>query len=203
MRNLLEKCNVIKTGHFLLTSGLHSGQYINKDAIYSNPILFSLVVGKIYTSILNNYHHNSYEVVTGPAIAGAVLAAPIALKLNKIFVYPEKYMESSLANDPNNGVIDNPIMKFHRGYDKIITGKRVLIVEDIITTGGSVERTMDAIRKCGGVVAGIIAIWNREGWGRFNESKIISLINENVLSYIPSVCPLCREGKLPLQNPKE
>lgn len=127
-----EYYDIVKAGHFLLTSGKHSGEYVNKDAIYCIPELFSFITSKIYSIILNKFHSDDFDVITGPAIAGAILAAPVALKLNKIFVYPEKAIYSELAKDPNDGVVDTKIMKFNRGYDKILKDKRVIIVEDII-----------------------------------------------------------------------
>ena len=205
MKKLLEKYGVIKKGHFLLTSGRHSGQYINKDAIYCIPTLFSFIVNKIYTNILNEINYDNYDVITGPAIAGAVLAAPIALKLGKIFVYPEKVIKSELADDPDKGVTDTSIMKFRRDYNKVLKHKRVLIIEDIITTGKSVEQTIMAIKDCQGSVVGISAIWNRGIWSKTNNFPNIhfsSLINEYVLSYFPKACPLCRENRIPLQDPK-
>lgn len=213
MKELFEEYKVIKTGHFKLTSGKHSNQYINKDAIYSNPVLFNRVVIRMVRTL--DPYINTFDVITGPAIAGAVLAAPISLQLfNKVFVYPEKAIHSELANDPNNGVSETKIMKFRRGYDKILRGKRVWIVEDIITTGSSIEKTMMAILKCGGKVVGISAIWNREAWKPDSQHcpyikikdlvgiQFASLINEHVSSYWPGECPYCREGRIPLQDPK-
>ena len=183
MKALLEKYNVIKTGHFKLTSGKHSNQYINKDAIYSNPMLFNNVIMKMVRSL--DSYFNMFDVITGPAIAGAILAAPISVQIfSKIFVYPEK--------------IDGK-MVFRRGYDRILEGKRVWIIEDVITTGGSVEKTIMAIRDCKGRVAGISVIWNRGIW--FNNFMVLSLIKELVPSYWPDECPLCRR-KIPLQDPK-
>ena len=184
MKKLLEKYGVIKAGHFKLTSGKHSNQYINKDAIYSNPLLFNKVILKMSYKI--NLYKDTFDVITGPAIAGAILAASIALLSDdKIFVYPEK--------------IDGK-MVFRRGYNKILTNRRVWIVEDIITTGGSVEKTIMAIEECGGEVAGISVIWNR---GRIYFDKIpsLSLIDEFVPSYWPDECPNCQAGEI-LQDPK-
>ena len=201
MKKLFEKYNIIKTGHFKLTSGKHSGQYINKDAIYCIPELFSLIVNKIYTNIWNTANYDDYDVITGPALAGAILAAPVALKLGKIFVYPEKAIESKLADNPNDGVIETNIMKFRRGYDKRLKGYRIWLIEDIITTGGSIEKTIEAVELCGGKVVGISVIWNRGKWHK--NIPILSLINDPVRSYQPNECPYCREGRMPLQNPKE
>lgn len=185
MKELFEKYGVIKTGHFKLTSGKHSAQYINKDAIYSNPFLFLKVMETMYEKL--KAYEDMFDVVTGPAIAGAILAAPIALVTHKIFVYPEK--------------VDGE-MVFRRGYDKILKHKRVWIIEDIITTGHSIEKTIMAIRDCRGSIAGMSAIWNR---GRYQPDEgilLLSLINDSVTSYWPNDCPQCRAGEV-LQDPKE
>ena len=96
-------------------------------------------------------------------------------------------------------------MKFRRGYDKILKGKKVWIVEDIITTGRSIKRTINAVEKCRGTVVGISAIWNRGIWQPNNLAgcQFFSLINESVPSYWPDECPYCREGRILLTNPKE
>jgi len=185
MKKLLEEHGIIKTGHFKLTSGRHSNQYINKDAIYSNPYLFDLIITKMAQEL--DSYLEIFDIITGPAIAGAILAAPISIQFfNKIFVYPEK--------------IDDK-MVFRRGYDKILKNRKVWIVEDIITTGGSIKKTISAIEKCGGKVVGISAIWDR-GRRYIDGHTILSLINEFVPSYAPEECPDCKRGK-PLQNPKE
>ena len=86
MYELLVKSAVIMEGHFLLTSGRHSNVYINKDRIYSKPHLFSAVINEMVEKIRQS--QTNFDIITGPAIAGAVLAAPISLLLNKTFVYP-------------------------------------------------------------------------------------------------------------------
>jgi orotate phosphoribosyltransferase len=189
MKELFEKYGVIKTGHFKLTSGKHSNQYINKDAVYSNLVLFDNVVMKMHDKI--NSYRDTFDVITGPAVAGAILAAPIALILSKTFVYPEKVKK---------GLSEN--MVFRRGYDKILKHKRVWIIEDIITTGNSIEKTIMAIRDCGGRVAGISAIWNRGVWQPDENILFELLMDEYVSSYWPSECPQCQAGEI-LQDPKE
>lgn len=188
MKDLLKKYGVIKTGHFKLSSGKHSNQYINKDAIYSNPMLFDKVLEKMWYKI--SEYENTFDIITGPAIAGAILAAPISIMFDKIFVYPEKVKEKFSEN-----------MIFRRGYDKILKGKRVWIVEDIVTTGGSIEKTINAVEKCNGSVVGISVIWNR-GRRYVGGFPTFSLINEFVPSYWPDECPQCQAGEK-LQDPKE
>lgn len=193
-----KKHNVVSEGHFLLTSGRHSDVYVNKDVIYAIPSLFSFVVYSFFNILTNSGHE--YDVVTGPAIAGAILAAPIAINLDKIFVYPEKAFVSRFVGFPHNKVVKTKIMEFNRGYDKVVKDKRVFIVEDVITTGGSVQRTIDAVKLCGGKCVGVLAIWNREGWTP-NGFELVSLINKSTESWTAGTCLLCR-NHIPLVNPK-
>ena len=185
MKELLKAHDIIKEGHFKLTSGRHSNSYINKDAIYCNPFLYRKVYTEMWQMIKK--YENNIDLVTGPAIAGAILAQPLASLLgDKIFVYPEK--------------IDDK-MVFRRGYDKIIKNKRVWITEDIITTGGSVEKTIQAINNCDGEVLGTSVIWNR---GDYKPSKglFLPMINEAVYSHLPENCPECANN-IKLTDPKE
>jgi len=186
-KSLLRDGNVIKRGHFKLTSGRHASLYINKDAIFCNPLLFRLSVTYLIEVIAMK--HSLTPVITGPAIAGAVLAAPVAQGLNRTFVYPEK--------------VDGE-MVFRRGYDKVIDGKPVLVVEDIVTTGLSVRKTFDAIERSGGLIDGVVAIWNRSGEG-FGNIPCDFLIDHKISSWDPKDCPECNVTNtkpLPLTDPK-
>jgi len=181
--------NIIKKGHFFLSSGQHSDTYINKDSIFCNPYVFHKIVHKI-TKLTISF---KYDIITGPAVAGAILAAPVSIILsNKKFVYPEKFK--------SNDNID--YMCFRRGYDKIIKNQKILIIEDIITTGSSVIKTMNSICNLGGSVAGIICIWNRTNWKPDNNIKIESIINKQVESWVKNECPLCSKN-IPLTDPKK
>jgi len=180
----LQNNNVILTGHFKLSSGKHSDTYINKDRIYCNAELFRIVIKNMEHMIKENFVFK-YDVITGPAVAGAILASPISMFLRTDFVYPEK-----------NSVGD---MIFNRGYDKIIKDKQVLIIEDIITTGSSVLKTRTSIENCGGIVIGVVSIWNRSKITF--DIPLISLINTPINSWEPEECPLCK-NTINLTNPK-
>lgn len=188
MKTLLIQNKIIKEGHFKLTSGLHSNIYINKDMIYTNSVLFNKIILSFKTILLSNILHiNEKYIFTGPAIAGAILASHIAREMFSYspFIYPEK--------------IDNR-MVFRRGYDKIIEGKAVIIIEDIITTGGSVQKVVNAIKYNGGDVALCACIWNRTGW-QHDDFPVQSLIDEKIESWEPGKCPICKEG-IELTDPK-
>ncbi len=184
LKSLLIEAKALMEGHFLLTKGSHSNKYINKDAIYSYPPAFSKVVAFMY-GIARDF--SRYDIITGPAIAGAVLAAPIALELNKIFVYPEKDKEEKMV--------------FRRGYDKKLKDKNVLLIEDVVTTGRSVRDTILAVDENYGTVVGVIVIWNRTNQ-LFDPAYTYSLIQEKVDNWMPEDCPLCKK-EMPLLNPKD
>jgi orotate phosphoribosyltransferase len=179
---------VIMDGHFKLTSERHSNRYVNKDIVYGSFAYYdtvSLIAEKCKSELFN--------VLTGPAVAGAVLAASVHTQLcsqaiiGKRFIYPEKI---------------NNLMEFRRGYDKIITNQKVLIIEDIITTGSSIMKTAESIEKNGGIVTGAICIWNRSNWEPENKRfKVQSLFNDSIESWEPKDCPLCKD-KIPLIDPK-
>lgn len=181
----LEEEGVVLQGHFLLNSGMHSSRYVNKDAMFSNPELFKDVSNGLLELLACDI--NEFDAITGPAIAGAILAAPLALMLHKIFVYPEK-------TEDGRGMV------FRRGYDKVLKGKRLAIIEDIMTTGNSVQRTMTSAESCGATITRVITIWNRFNI-RFDNIRVFSLINKEIESYTESFCLLCKSG-VPLTNPK-
>lgn len=198
LREELSNHEIIKEGHFRLTSGRHSNLYINKDGIYSVPFLFKLVVDEICTVVSMDYIE--FDVVTGPAIAGAVLAAPISMNFGKVFVYPEKVTKTVVSPKSRNAFEVPDGMAFKRGYNKKLRNKRVLLIEDIITTGASIQQTLEAIKSCGGIPVRIAAIWNRSNW-KTNECRLDSLVNEAVMSWEKKDCPQCLE-KVPLTDPK-
>ena len=183
---------VIREGHFILTSGRHSAYYVDKDRIYRSAAFYDTI--QALTRACKQFYLPTQFVITGPAIAGAVLAAPVWAELcyqypkqDISFVYPEK--------------IDG-VMTFRRGYNQHLYGKAVFIIEDIITTGHSVCQTADAIIACGGTVLGIISIWNRSHW--FPKAfTTLALIDKAFDSWSEYKCPLCKEHKIPLTDPKE
>lgn len=182
MKTFREK-NVIMLGHFMLNSKIHSNIYINKDAIFSNPELFKKVMGHINDKVKEHFD-NQFDVVTGPAIAGALIASNIAMLQDKTYVYPEKISGT---------------MQFRRGYDKVIKNKRVLIIEDVVTTGLSVLKTQTGIERCGGKAVGIVSICNR---GANLDLKNVSLITlKKAMAYYPEECPMCASGEV-LIDPK-
>jgi orotate phosphoribosyltransferase len=191
----LQREKIVGEGHFLLSSGRHSNVYANKDAIITVPYLRTLMLGYMESMALEI--HKSFDAITGPAVAGLAWAAPLADRLNVPLIYPEKH------------VIDGTtIMHFSRGFPSRMQNKRILLIEDIITTGGSVIKTVDGIIKCGAIPVAVIAIWNRSGWDIMDDVSIpimlMSVIDTIVKSWEEADCPLCKaeDNYIPLTDPK-
>ena len=219
--NMLKDSKIIKNGHFLLRSGLHSDTYIQKDDILIPPYIRNLIVDQIVTKcvkFLNLQVRNrtgKYEdyVITGPATAGSSFAILVADKLELPFVYCEKEnLEKDIIDifhhTLSKGTLHNTKdyikqlknkrkMVFRPNFAKFLVkpkNKKVIIVEDIITTGGSVDKTIEAVNKCGATVDCIVSIWNRGNYEPINSLIINSLINKNVVSYKPEDCPMCKNN---------
>lgn len=192
LKEKLKSYNIIKEGHFQLTSGYHSNYYINKDKIWHYPILYSNIIYEFYKDIYNYLISSigAFEknfVITGPAVSGSVWASLLAYKLSIPFAYCEK---------------SESYMIYRRGFDHLLWNKKVIIIEDIITTGSSIQKTIDAIKRCNGNSILVFAIWNRDpNKKKIDDVPIKSLINEKVKSYSPEECPLCKKN-IPLENPK-
>jgi orotate phosphoribosyltransferase len=183
LKTLFGKIGVLKNNHFKLTKGNHSKFYVYKDDIIKNGLAYRTVVDNLCRLI--NIHNPLFDFITSPAVAGIVWGSAVSFLLSKPFVYPEK--------------IDSK-MEFRRDFPSFINGKCCIIVEDIITSGGSVNDTRDAVHKYGGRVSGVISIWNRTGF-EIEDCVNSTLINERIDSYSPSDCPMCKE-KIPLIDPK-
>ncbi len=142
---------IITDDHFVYTSGKHGEVYVNKDALYPHTDKTS-EVGKMFASAIVDAKVD-VDVVVGPALGGIILSQWTAYHLSQILgkevlsVYTEK--------DENKNQI------FTRNYDQIVVGKKVLVVEDIVTTAGSIIKTVNAVKLAGGIVVGAGAMVNR------------------------------------------
>lgn len=199
IRNLLEQSGVIKEGHFILTSGRHSNIYCGKDTINTLPDVRDIIIRDLTAKVglLIPERMKDY-IITGPAVAGITWAHPVAVNLRLPFVYPEKDKLKISDDNDFNSFVD--IMEYRRGFDTFLKGKKVIIVEDIITTGKSVLLTKDAIERCGGILIGVVCIWNRSYW-KYDNLVIDSTLDNPVFDWERGECPLCKEN-VPLTNPK-
>lgn len=185
VKKILAESNAILTdGHFVYVSQKHGDKYINKDGIYPHAKLVR-EIAKIWAE---DFKNSGVEVVLGPAMGGVILSHDTAAELSKLLkkdipgVYAEK--------DGDGGFI------FTRGYETFIKGKKVLVVEDILTTGGSVKKVIQMTKKAGGKVIGLGAIANR-GEVKAKDigvKKINALVNLEFNAMDPKSCTLCKSG---------
>lgn len=193
--NLLQKSKGITIdSHFVYTSGKHASRYLNKMAIFVYPI-YASEMGKLFA---DKYMNEKIDVVVAPAIGGIILSQWTAYHLSKyndkqiLSIYTEKDKGSlSQAKDSNQ--------VFTKGNDKYIKDKNVLIVEDIVTTGISVNKVVKAVKSAGGNVVEVCAMANINPQPESINSKIIgapfsSLEDLPVDVYDEKDCPMCRKG---------
>jgi len=178
---------VITDSHIVYTSGKHGSAYINKDAVYPYPHIISHLCELIAEYFAS--YHVEVEIVVAPAVGGVILSNRIAEHLYSLtnFRVLGVYAEKSE---------DNETFIIKRGYDKLIPGRRVLVVEDVLT-GGSVKKVVEAVRNLGGEVVGVGAICNRGGVKPEdigNVPKLFSLVNVNLDAWDEAECPLCKQG---------
>jgi orotate phosphoribosyltransferase len=177
---------IITNSHFVYSSGRHSSVYINKDALY----LHTETISKLCQLMANPYNADQVDVVVGPVLGGIVLSQWVAHHLNAhlssgetLAVYAEK-----------EGDVADKTFSFHRGYDKYIPGKNVLVVEDVLTTGGSARQVIELVRQHGGRVIGLSALCNRgnvqpEDVGNV---PIRALITVQLETFTGAECPFCQ-----------
>ncbi|NMC36217.1 phosphoribosyltransferase [Candidatus Beckwithbacteria bacterium] len=177
---------IITNSHIVLNSGRHTDTYINKDAVYP----FTNEVSEIGQMFAKFWQDKTVDCVVGPALGGIILSQWTAYHLSRIkhktiySIYTEK--------TPDNNQI------FTRGYDRFIKNKKILLVEDIMTTGGSVKRSIDSVRLAGGNVVGVSAMVNRDSKNVTISSLDVpilqALANIEVASYEEISCPLCKKN---------
>lgn len=183
--DVLQNVGAFRAGHFVFTSGLHADTYVNKDALYPH----TKETSRLCRAIAERFARKGVDAVLGPAVAAAVLAQWTASHLSEIdgrdvaAVYADK--------DGQGGFI------IRRGYDRVIQGKKVLIVEDLTTTGGSIKKVVDAARAVGAEVVGAMALCNRGNVSREavgNPPVFESLLTVQLDQWPAAECELCTRG---------
>jgi orotate phosphoribosyltransferase len=185
---VLQRYGVILDGHFVLKSGKHSAKYINKDEIYTDAVAIKSLCIDLGLPFRDDKRtpDSLVETVIGPAVGGVVLSHCVAHWLS----LDGRHVKSVFADKEGKNFV------ITRGYDKHIRGKRVLVVEDIMTTGGSVRSTVEAVRIIGGTVLGVAALCNRgtSTAESLDVPKLNQLVTMNLETWKAEDCPLCRDG---------
>jgi len=177
---LFTSTGALLTGHFQLTSGLHSRQYLQCALVLQDPRNAERI-GKLLADEFNGI---AVDVVAAPAIGGILVAHETARALGVRALFAER---------------ESGVMTLRRGF-KIAAGERVLVVEDVVTTGGSTRETMDAVTRAGGIVVGAGSLVDRSGRDVDLGVPRRALLTLCVPAYDPADCPICHEGE-PLVKP--
>lgn len=183
---LSEAGAIITNSHVVFTSGRHSDTYVNKDALYVHPVK----TAKICRIMAEIYDANKVDVVAGPTIGGVILAQWVAYHLNLFRSSGETfsiYVEKEGQGESKTFIVE-------RGYDEKVPGKNVVVVEDVLMTGGSARKVVEVIRALGGNVLGLSALCNRGGIkpDDIGEVPVHALTNVSFQSWLEEDCPLCK-----------
>lgn len=189
--DLFEQAGVwYRDTHVVLDAGAHSDRYFNKSVLFLRPAL----TRKVCLGLVTPFLHSEIEIVVGPELGGVYLSQYAAEHLTDINNRDVLAMTAEKVGDPEKN------FHFTRGLGHLLEGRRVLITEDVLTSGDSVRRVMKAVEKNGGIVVGITAICNRGGvvaeqYG--DNISLCSLMNVNPPTWKATPddpCPLCRDG---------
>ncbi len=161
-------------GHFVLTSGLHSTSYLQCALVLQHPSEAE-ALGR---AIAEKFEGQEIETVVAPAIGGIIIGWEVARALGVRSVWTEREGER---------------MTLRRGFN-VRPGERVVVVEDVITTGGSTRETVEALREAGANVVGAASIIDRSGGRAEVGVPRVALVTLDVPTHAPDACPLCAEG---------
>lgn len=168
-------------GHFLLTSGRHSNQYMQCAKVLQYPHYTEMLARQL----ADKFRDDNIEIVIGPALGGIVVAYEVARQLNVPAIFTER--------------LDGE-MVLRRGF-LMDAKQRALVVEDVVTTGGSVREVMNVVDKLGAKVVGVGVLVDRSNGQVDFGVKQEAVLNMDISSWEASDCPLCARGKLPLVKP--
>jgi len=173
---LLRDAGALLEGHFQLASGKHSSLYVEKFRLLEQPVQTEALCRMIADWARSLSPH----LVAGPTTGGVIISYEVARLLGTRSIFAEK----------NDG---GPGRSFQRGFE-IARGERVLVVDDVLTTGGSIRQVIDAINGLGGQVAGVGVLVDRAG-GRTNfGTPFFACLQLDIQAYEAPACPLCLEG---------
>lgn len=182
--NIFRDSGALLEGHFLLTSGLHSPQYFQCAKVLQFPVHATELCG----SIAGHFKSAAIDVVIAPALGGIVVAQEVGRQLGVRTLFTER---------------KEGAMELRRGFE-IGRGERVLVCEDVVTTGGSVFEVIRIVKERGGVLAGVGYIVDRSGGKvKFEVDQgggQYAVLQMDVVTYRPDSCPLCKQG-VPVVKP--
>lgn len=190
IESLLIESGAVRQGHFAYASGRHGELYINKTVALV-PSSHAQWFGRsiVYAMIERGVH---VEAVVGPELGAITLMTRVADEFNRQGLGREVYGVIATkvpGTKPQQFSID-------RDQARFVEGKKVLVVEDVLTSGGSARETVEAVRRAGGETVAAAALWNRGGVtaSRLGVPQLFSLVEKRLPDYALDECPQCRAG---------
>ncbi len=180
IEEILKETDVLQTGHFLLTSGKHADKYMQCAKILQYPNF----TGEVLENVAYAFKNANADLVIAPAMGGILVAYELARQLNIRNLFAER---------------EDGKMTLRRGFF-IPEGARVIVAEDVITTGGTVVEIIDLVRAQGGIPVGVGLIVDRSGGKIDFGIETHAAYTADIISYEAEECPLCKKG-LPITKP--
>ena len=174
MERIFKQTGLMLEGHFLLTSGRHSNRYMQCAKLFQYPEYSEMIC----KDLASRFAGQKIDLVVGPAVGGIIMSYEMARQFNVPNIFAER---------------ENGAMTLRRGFS-IPEGAKVLVVEDVVTTGGSVREVMDIVAEAKAEVVGVCVVVDRSG-GKIDFGVPFEAAYETeIQSYEPSQCPLCEQG---------
>src|SRR3989338_644040 len=171
---LFEKSGALLKGHFKLSSGLHSEGYLQCALVLQDPE----AAAKLSKELAKKFSKDKIDVVIGPALGGITLAYEVARQAGARGIFAER---------------EDGAMTLRRGFS-IARGEKVLVVEDVITTGGSTKEVIELVKRSGGIVVGLGAIIDRSAGGVDFGVERKALAKVRIETFAPEACKLCKSN---------
>ncbi len=176
---IFEETGALLTGHFLLTSGLHSEKYLQCAKVLQWPHHAEACA----RALASHFAAERPRLVISPAIGGIVIGQEVARALGCRAIFAER---------------ENGALRLRRGFS-IEPGELAVVVEDVITTGGSTLETMEVVKSHGGKVLGALSVIDRSGGKAALDTRYHSLWTLNIPTFKAEYCPFCKAGSSPVK----
>ena len=177
---IFKETGALLEGHFVLTSGRHSATYFQCAKVLQYPEHLS----DFAATIIDHFKNTDIDKVISPAVGGIVIGTEVGRQLSVKTIFTERQEGK---------------MTLRRGFE-INTGEKILVVEDVITTGGSVKEVMKVVEECGGIVAGVGVVVDRSGGNVQLHENQFAVTTQTAVSYAPD--EVSEElQKIPIEKP--
>lgn len=185
VQKVFEETGAYLRGHFRLTSGLHSGEYLQCALVLQHPEHAETCGKGIAEALKKLIGGSQVALVAAPALGGVVIGHEVARALGSRFIFTERGADGK--------------MTLRRGFT-VSPGETAVVVEDVVTTGGSTAEVIEILRNAGAQVLAAASIVDRSGGSVDLGIPRVALWTLNVVNYQPDDCPMCREG-IPVTKP--